>query len=94
MKIEFSLIGDGTNIQVALLEMLGETEVVRDRFYSSRHNFPFCMVPNSPECDYEETFYGLEEVMGPPKIGGELGHLHPYWAEREAARKKRVQILD
>lgn len=91
MKIEFSIIGDGTNIQVALLEM-GET--VKDRFYTATHKFPLCLIPNSPQCEYEQTFYDLEEVMGPPKIWGPLGHLHPYWQEREEVKKRRVQNLE
>jgi hypothetical protein len=94
MKLEFSLLGDGTNVQVALLEMLGETETVKDRFYTATHKFPLCLIPNSPQCEYEETFYDLEGVMEPPKIGGSLGHLHPYWHEREEVKRKRLQKLE
>lgn len=92
MKIEFSILGDGTNVQVALLETLGETEFIKDRFYTALHRFPLCMPRTG--CDYERTFYDLEDVMDPPKIGGALGHLHPYWAERAEVKRKRLQNLE
>jgi len=95
MKIDFSLIGDGTNIQVSLVEMLGETERVKDRFYTQQHQFQICARPSKPEYMSCEKFFAyMEETAAPPVIGGEYGHLHPYWAEREAARKKRLQNLE
>lgn len=94
MKLEFSLIGDGTNIQVALLEMLGEMEVVRDRFYSIDHQVIFAAPDDHHSWYVEPAFEYLEERMKPPIIGGNLGHLHPYWAEREAVRKRRLKAVD
>ncbi len=91
MKIEFSTLGEGTNIQVALLEMLGETEVVKDRFYTDAHHLNlgggYCVKA-------EDLFLRLEDILPPPIIGGEWGHLHPYWHEREERRKRRVQNLE
>jgi hypothetical protein len=92
VRIEFALLGDGTNVEVLLLEDLGGWESVRDRFSTATHQFPFCMVPGSPQCDYEETFYDLELVMQPPKIGGRYAWLHPYWHERAEKRRLRESV--
>jgi hypothetical protein len=89
MKIEFSYCGNGTNIEVSLIEDLGGTEHTFDKFWTATHRFPFCMVPGSSACDYAQTFYDMEAVMAPPIIGGHYGHLHPYWAERAEKRKVR-----
>jgi hypothetical protein len=94
MKIEFASIGDGTNIQVSLIEMLGDSEVIKDRFYTAQHSFPLCMVKTMNAEEYVQTFYDLEEVMSKPIIGGCWSHLHPYWAEREERRKRRLQNLE
>jgi hypothetical protein len=81
MRIEFSYWP--ANTEVKLIEDDGR---VKDTFYTATRKFPFCMVPNSPQCDYEQTFRDLESVMGPPVIAGEWAHLHPYWHEREQRR--------
>lgn len=91
MKIEFASIGDGTNVQVSLMEILGDSEVIRDRFYTAQRKFPFCMVKTMNAEEYVQTFYDLEEVMRKPVIGGRWAHLHPYWAERQDIRKRRSE---
>ena len=37
MKIEFRTCGDGTNIEVLLVENLGGAEIVVDRIYTADH---------------------------------------------------------
>lgn len=92
MKIEFSTIGDGTNVQVTLLDSPGSWEAVVDRFYTEQHQFQICARPSKPEYMSCEKFFAyLEEVVSKPVIGGKYGYLHPYWHEREEKRKAREQ---
>jgi hypothetical protein len=91
VKIEFSTLGDGTNIQVSLIEILGDAEVVNDRFYSSQHFIEkLYLTPRWSMVSCKQVFRDLEGVMQPPIIGGEWGHLHPYWNERSEANKRRL----
>ena len=80
MKIEFSTIGDGTNVQVALLEDLGDIEVVKDRFYTKDHHLN---LGGGYRWRSEDTFFRLEDILQPPIIGGKWADHHPYWHERE-----------
>ena len=72
MKIEFASIGSGINIQVSLLEMIGETEVINDRFYTCAHGIDIRPLPQLPlqpfNCpgDYQQSFYALP---GSVKLG-------------------------
>ena len=91
MKIEFGIIGDGTNIQVLLLEELGGSELLRDRFYSRDHQLQICARPSKPEYMSCERFFAyLEETLSAPIIGGKYGAQHPYWQERLEKRQRRA----
>jgi hypothetical protein len=90
MKIEFAVVGDGTNVEVRLSEELSGCEVTKDRFYTQQHQLQICARPGKPEYMLCEKFFiYLEEVLPLPVIGGRYAHLHPYWQEREARKKKR-----
>jgi hypothetical protein len=93
MKIEFSTIGDGTNVRIALLEELGGSDTARDSFYTRQHQFTICARPDKPEyMSCEQFFAYLEEVLPFPIIGGKYGHLHPYWVERGKKREQRAAV--
>jgi hypothetical protein len=94
MRIEFSLVGDGTNIQVELIERLNaESEQCVDRFYSQQHHFELRMDFDEPLCAWDSTCFPiLEEQLLPPFIGGELAQFHPYWEERKK-RRAAAQLL-
>ena len=83
MKIEFASIGDGTNIEVLLIDEIG----TRDSFYSSDRQvgFHWDKVP----VHAKQLFQTLEEGLAPPVIGGRFAKFHPYWREREEKRKAR-----
>ena len=84
MRIEFATIGDGTSVEVRLLEDLGGTEVVSDRIYTADHQGVLHFgVPLSAR----GLFRLLEKGCRPPVIGGKFAAYHPYWAER---RKKNA----
>jgi hypothetical protein len=92
VKIEFGVIGDGTNVQVSLLEDLGGVEVVADRLYTADHQGGIHYgedrkVPISAR----GLFAWVDGSWADPIIGGRYASAHPYWAEREAARKRRQQ---
>ena len=88
MRVEFATIGNGTNIQVSLLEMLGDTEVVTDRFYSAQHQFRLEMEMDEALAAWDSyCFPVLEDLMLSPIIGGSFSHLHPYWEERRKRRE-------
>jgi hypothetical protein len=75
--IEFATIGDGTNVQVTLLEMLGETEVVAREFYTGAHQ----LNTSGIHMDARQLFLKLENHLPPPKIGGQFAAFHPYWKD-------------
>jgi hypothetical protein len=97
MKIEFAIIGDGTNVQVLLLEDLGflgteHVETPIDRIYTADHQGGLHFgedrgVPISAR----DLFEWVESCWAPPVIGGRYAYLHPYWAERAEARKRRAK---
>ena len=91
MKIEFSAIGDGTNIQVTLLEELGSVETVVDHIYTSEHQggLHFDEEGGVP-IDARQIFEWVEDCWKKPAIGGRYSSLHPYWREREEKRCKRA----
>jgi hypothetical protein len=79
MKVEFETIGDGTNIQVRLIDDFG----VRDHIYTADHRGGIHYgeeraIPISAH----QLFRWVEESWAPPIIGGKYAHLHPYWYER------------
>ena len=83
MRIEFQNCGDGTNVEILLLDDLG----VRDRAYSADHKGGI----HYPEdrgipINARQLFQHIEESWAKPIIGGRYGHLHPYWAAREARK--------
>jgi hypothetical protein len=86
MKIEFQTVGNGTNVEVLLIDDFG----VYDRAYSADHQARF----HYPEdrgipINARQLFQHVEETWAPPFIGGRYGRFHPYWAEREEKRKAR-----
>ena len=90
MKIEFGVIGNGINVEVLLVEDLGDNEVVADRIYTADHQGGIHYgeergVPISAR----QIFQWVEESWAKPVIGGRYGHMHPYWAEREAKREAK-----
>lgn len=92
MKIEFATIGDGTNVEVLLLEDLCGTDSVVERIYTADHRGGVHYgedrgVPVSAR----SLFQWVEDNWYPPIIGGPRACLHPYWAERAEARKRRAQ---
>jgi hypothetical protein len=94
MKIEFAAVGDGTNVEVLLIDCLDAgwppAEAVVDRFYTACHQFQICARPSKPEyMSCKQFFMYLEDVLVPPVIGGRYSALHIYWAERAEKRKAR-----
>jgi hypothetical protein len=92
MKIEFKTCGDGTNIEVLLLEDVDGRESVVDRIYTADHQGGLHFgedrgVPISAR----DLFEWVESCWAPPVIGGRYAYLHPYWAERAEARKRRAK---
>ena len=88
MRIEFATIGDGTSVEVRLLEDLGGTEVVSDRIYTADHQVRIHFGVNfGVPLSARGLFRLLEKGCRPPVIGGKFAAYHPYWAER---RKKNA----
>ena len=94
MKIEFSTIGDGTNVEVSLLEDLGGTDHTVDRIYTADHQggLHFDMERGVP-CHAQQLFQWVEDSWAKPIIGGRYGHLHPYWYERKEKRKRQNMAM-
>ena len=86
MRIEFATCGNGTNVEILLLDDLG----VRDRAYSADHTgrFQYGEDRGIP-INARQLFQHVEETWAPPIIGGRYGRFHPYFAEREEKRKAR-----
>ena len=87
MRIEFSTIGDGTNVEVSLIDNDG---FAQDRVYTADHKGGLHFgddqkVPVSAR----QLFEWVEDSWAPPVIGGRYGKYHPYWTEREEKRKQR-----
>ena len=94
MKIEFSSIGDGANVQVLLIDRLdaGEppAEAVIDHIYTADHQGGIHYGEESGiPISARQIFQWVEESWAKPVIGGRYGSLHPYWAEREAKREAK-----
>ena len=103
MRIEFSTIGDGTNVEVTLFEMLGDAEVVKGRFYSAQHQIAFSddfgavcrpgwrepLITPPDNFNVEHIFMVAEVIMDKPIIGGQFAAFHPYWHERKERRNRR-----
>jgi hypothetical protein len=95
MIIEFAIVGDGTNIEVLLIDRLdaGEppAEAVVDHIYTADHKGGIHYgddqkVPVSAR----QLFEWVEDSWYPPIIGGKYSNLHPYWTERAEKRKARA----
>lgn len=87
MKIEFSTIGNDTNVEVRLIDDDGFTE---DCIYTADHQGGIHYgddqkVPISAR----QLFEWVANSWAPPVIGGKFSHLHPYWTER--AEKRSTQ---
>ena len=93
MKIEFRSVGDGTNVEVLLLEELGGAEVINDCVYTSDHRGGLHFSENlGVQISARELFEWVEDCWAKPIIGGRYGWLHPYWYEREEKRKRREKL--
>ena len=87
MRIEFSTIGDNTNIEVRLIDNDGFTE---DRVYTADHQGGLHFGDDqSVPVNARQLFEWVEDSWAPPIIGGRYGKSHPYWTEREEKRKQR-----
>ena len=90
MKIEFASIGDGTNVQVSLIEHLGAGDptdgTILDRYYTATHHVN---LGGGYPLQARDMFARLEDFLPKPVIGGSMSHLHPYWKEREEVKRKR-----
>lgn len=83
MRIELQTIGDGTNVEILLLDDLG----VRDRAYTADHTGRFHY--GEAPINARQLFQHIEETWAKPIIGGRYGRFHPYFAQREEKRKAR-----
>lgn len=91
MKIEFSTIGDGTNIQVTLYEELGGTDSIVDRCYTADHRGGIYYGEDQRiSVSAWRLFEWVEDSWLPPVIGGKYGAQHPYWQERLEKRQRRA----
>lgn len=88
MTIEFSIIGDGTNVEVSLIDNDGFPV---DRVYTADHQggLHYGEEQGAP-IRARDLFEWVETSWAPPVIGGRYAHLHPYWREREEKRKQRL----
>lgn len=90
MKIEFRICGDGTNVEVLLLEYLGGSESVVDRICTADHAGGIWFGNDQLEpVSVRQLFEWVEDCWAPPVIGGRYGRWHPYWQERKDARVRR-----
>jgi hypothetical protein len=87
MIIEFSIIGDGTNVEVSLIDNDG---FLVDRIYTADHQGGIHYGDDQKvSISARQLFEWVEDSWAPPVIGGKFGHLHPYWHERAERRKAR-----
>ena len=87
MKIEFGTIGDGTNIEVSLID---NDDLPLDRVYTADHRGGLYFdEERGVSVNAANLFEWVEDCWAKPIIGGRYGHLHPYWHEREEKRKQR-----
>ena len=88
MRIEFQTIGDGTNVEVSLIEDISTL----DRIYTADHKGGLHYgEERGVPIRVADLFEWVEESWAPPIIGGRYGRFHPYWHEREEKRKQREQ---
>jgi hypothetical protein len=92
MRIEFTTTtGDGTNVEVLLLEDLGGTEVVADRVWTSDHQGGIWYGEElGVPIRARQLFSWVEESWAKPVIGGKYAEFHPYWQQRREAREWRA----
>lgn len=94
MKIEFATVGDGTNVEVLLIECLDAgwppAEAVVDRAYTADHRggIHYGEERGIP-INARQLFQWVEESWAKPIIGGRYAALRPYWTERQEKRKAR-----
>ena len=90
MRIEF--VAGQVNTEIVLFENLdSETEVQKDRIFTSNKGFNLTEWLLDRPATVEPLFYSLESVLPPPVIAGDWAAHHPYWAEREAKKKRRKE---
>ena len=86
MKIEFVYWPGNTEIQ-----LVDDDGAVEDRIYTGDKEIKITQYLPDDRVDMELLFYFLEGVLAPPIIGGDWAPHHPYWAEREAKKKRRQE---
>lgn len=75
MRIEFHHWA--ANTEIMLIEKIGESEVVKDRFYTRVRQLGFGGIGNSNEMDAKRMFALLEDFLPPPNIAGAWAEHHP-----------------
>ena len=87
MRIEFSTVGDGTNIEVRLID---DGNLFIDRVFTADHKGGLHFGDDQTvPVNARQLFEWVEDSWAPPVIGGKYGKYHPYWTEREEKRKQR-----
>ena len=92
MRIEFQYWPG--NVQVELVDDLGQ---MAKSFYTQTRRFLYEGLSSGPQRVNAEAMYEtLYELLSPPVIGGELGHLHEYWTghPEQANRSKQGATSD
>lgn len=84
MRIEFQTIGDGTNIEVLLIDEIEPGLGIVKRFYTCAHGFE-CRIT---EPITEEWFVEVYSLCPPPIIGGQFARFHPYWKDHPEQKEK------
>jgi hypothetical protein len=92
VRIEFAVIGDGTNVQVSLIDEKEPGWGIVDRFYTASHEMQVTSFKTEDVPFHAKaTFEMAEAFLAPPVIGGQFAPFHPYWKEREQARARRTR---
>lgn len=90
MRIEFQTIGDGTNVQVLLIDEQIPGWGTVALFYTSQHHFDLTYSAEGMPYPWESRslFSALEEMSAQPKIGGYFADFHPYWKDHPKQKEK------
>lgn len=80
------------NTEVVLIEDIGDWPRVKRSFYTSAKRMGVAETINGVSQAFDATFYFelLEEIAPLPILGGQFGHLHPYWSDhpKQAVRMR------
>jgi hypothetical protein len=72
------------NREVRLIEELEGSSLDAGEFYTTATEAEIReaagLIPNDPH-EARRGFKALEAKLPPPRIGGNLAHIHPYWEE-------------